>query len=154
MTTEDPDAFMFEFDVLCRGYDYTTDPQKLKLFPSTLKGASLRWFMGLGGRTTNYWEKMKTSFLKRYEDFCKTRELKDEIFKMIAKDNETLEEYVERFNYNLQRSPHTTLPKEFLRVILIKGMKEEWVETLNLMGKGDISQEDYDEIICLCIRCL
>jgi len=66
---------------------------------------------------------MKTSFLKRYQDFCKTRELKDEIFKMTTKDNETLEEYVERFNYNLQRSPHTTLPKEVLRAILIKGMK-------------------------------
>jgi len=96
---------------------------------------------------------MKTSFLKRYQDFCKTRELKDEIFKMTAKDNEALEEYIECFNYNLQRSPHTVLPKEVPRAILIKGMKEEWVETLNLMGKGDISQEDYDEIIRLCIRC-
>jgi len=37
MITEDPDAFLFEFDVLYRVYDYTTDPQKLKLFPSTLK---------------------------------------------------------------------------------------------------------------------
>ena len=26
LTSEDPDAFLFEFDVLCRGYDYTTDP--------------------------------------------------------------------------------------------------------------------------------
>lgn len=40
-----------------------------------------------------------------------TRDLKDEIFKMFAKDNKTLEEYVEQFQYNLQRSPHTTLPK-------------------------------------------
>jgi len=32
-------------------------------------------------------------------------------------------------------------------------MKEEWVETLNLMGKEDISEEDYDEIIHLCIMC-
>lgn len=58
------DAFLFEFDVLCRGYDYTTDPKNLKLFPSTLKGVDLRWFMGLGGRTINSWEEMKTSFLK------------------------------------------------------------------------------------------
>ena len=72
---------------------------------------------------------------------------------MVTKDNETLEEYVEWFHYNLQRSPHTTLPKEVLRAILIKGMKEEWIETLNLMGKGDISQEDYDQIVRLCIRC-
>jgi len=53
LTSEDLDAFLFEFDVLCRGYDYTTDPQKLKLFPSTLKGAALRWFMGLGGGVIN-----------------------------------------------------------------------------------------------------
>jgi len=65
LTSEDPDAFLFEFDVLCRGYDYTTDPQKLKLFPSTLKGAALRWFMGLGGRVINNWDQMKESFLKK-----------------------------------------------------------------------------------------
>lgn len=27
MIIEDPDSFMFEFNVLCRGYDFTTDPQ-------------------------------------------------------------------------------------------------------------------------------
>ena len=26
LTSEDSDAFLFEFDVLCSGYDYTTDP--------------------------------------------------------------------------------------------------------------------------------
>ena len=49
LTSEDPDAFLFEFDVLCRGYDYTMGPKKLKLFPSMLKGVALHWFMGLGG---------------------------------------------------------------------------------------------------------
>ena len=53
LTSEDPDAFLFEFNVLCKGYNYTTDPQKLKLFPSTLKGVALRWFMGLGGGVIN-----------------------------------------------------------------------------------------------------
>ena len=66
LTSEDPDAFLFEFDVLCRGYDYTTNPQKLKLFPSTLKGAALRWFMGLRGGVINNWDQMKKSFLKKY----------------------------------------------------------------------------------------
>jgi hypothetical protein len=35
LISEDPYAFLFKFDVLCRGYDYTSEPQKLKLFPST-----------------------------------------------------------------------------------------------------------------------
>ena len=34
---EDPDEFIYEFDILCRSYDYTTNAQKLKLFPATLK---------------------------------------------------------------------------------------------------------------------
>ena len=48
LITEDPKIFLFEFEILCRSYDYTADAHKLKLFPSTLKEATLRWFMGLG----------------------------------------------------------------------------------------------------------
>lgn len=66
LTSEDPDSFLFEFDVLCQGYDYTIDPQKLKMFPSTLKEATLCWFMGQGGGTINDWDQMKTVFLKKY----------------------------------------------------------------------------------------
>jgi len=153
LTAEDPDAFLFEFDVLWRGYDYTTDPQKLKLFPSTLKGAALHWFMGLGGGTINDWEQMKTFFLKKCQDYCRPRELKDEIFQMVAKPNETLEEYGKHFQYNLQRSPYANLPDNVLKTTMIKGMKDQCVETLNIMGKGDIYQEEYDNIIDLCIRC-
>jgi len=38
---KDPDNFLFEFVVICKTYDYTSNDQKLKLFPSTLKGATL-----------------------------------------------------------------------------------------------------------------
>ena len=141
--------------MLCRGYDITTDPEKLKLFPSTLKGPALRWFMGLGGGVITDWDHMKAEFLKKYQDYCRSWELKDEIFQMIAKPNETLEEYVERFQYNLQRSPYASLPlhDNVLKNTLIRGMKDQWVETLNIMGKGDIYQESYPNIIDLCIRC-
>ena len=40
---------------------------------------------------------MKQAFLMKYQDQYRTKDLKDEIFKMIAKENETLEEYVEIF---------------------------------------------------------
>ena len=29
---EDPDTFLFEFDILCRSYNYLQDTHKLKLF--------------------------------------------------------------------------------------------------------------------------
>ena len=47
-SNEDPDTFLFEFDILPRSYNYLQDSHKLKLFPTTVKDSSLRWFMGLG----------------------------------------------------------------------------------------------------------
>ena len=64
MTTEDLNAFLFEFGILCRSYNYVDDAQKLKLFLATLKNVSLRWFMGLGEYTIRSWDKMKKHFLR------------------------------------------------------------------------------------------
>ena len=82
MSTEDPDAFLFEFGILCRSYNCIDDAQKLKLFPATLKNVSLRWFMGLGEYTIKSWDEMKMTFLKKYQDYCKSKYSKDDIFKM------------------------------------------------------------------------
>ena len=60
---EDPDIFLFKFDILCRIYNYLQDAHKLKLFPATLKEFSLKWFMGLGESSMRTWEDMKTTFL-------------------------------------------------------------------------------------------
>ena len=50
-TFEDPNSFLFEFDILCRTYGYTDDTHKICLFPATLKTIALKWFMGLGEHT-------------------------------------------------------------------------------------------------------
>lgn len=138
MTVEDPDTFSFEIDVLCRSYDYISDAQKLKLFPATLKGVALRWFMGLGFASTRTWNDMKETFLSKYQDYCRTKDLKEEVFKMSQKEDESLEDYVEWFHYNLQRSKHSDLDHEILKTIFIIGMRDDYLDTLNLLGKGDI----------------
>ena len=53
---EYPDEFLFEFDIICLRYDYISSEQKLNLFPATLKGNYLRWFMSLGGETITTWD--------------------------------------------------------------------------------------------------
>jgi hypothetical protein len=114
-----------------------------------LKGTALHWFTGLGGGIINSWDEMKQAFWTKYQDYCRTKDLKDEIFQMNTKENETLEEYVKSFQYNLQIYPYGTLPGEVLKATFIKGMKDEWVETLNLMGKGDI----YKKLIITLSNC-
>jgi len=41
--------------------------------------------MGLGGGTINSWDETKQSFLTKYQYYYRTRDIKDEIFKMTAK---------------------------------------------------------------------
>jgi hypothetical protein len=153
LSSEDPDEFLFEFDILCRSYDYTSNAQKLKLFPSTLKGNALRWFMSLGEHVITSWDQMKQRFLNKYQDYCRTREKKEELFKMMQKEDENLEDFVERLQYNLQRSRHPDVSKDILKTILLKGVRDDSLDMLNMLGKGDISKEPYDVIVNLCKRC-
>jgi hypothetical protein len=67
---------------LCCSYDYSIDSQRLRLFPATLKDAVLCWFMGLVGDTITTWNQMRSTFLKKYEEYSKARELREEIFKI------------------------------------------------------------------------
>jgi hypothetical protein len=77
----------------------------------------LRWFMGLGGDSITSWDNMKLIFLGKYQDYCRTRDQREEIFKMSQKEEESLEDYVECLQYNLQRSKHSDLDKDILKTI-------------------------------------
>ena len=68
ISSEDPATFLYEFDIFCQGYDYMTNAEKLKIFPTTLKWKTLRWFMGLGGSMITSWEGIKETFLEKYQD--------------------------------------------------------------------------------------
>ena len=95
---EDPEEFLYEFEVVCRTYDYLEDAQKLKLFPSTLKGAALKWFMGLLTQSISTWNDMKQTFLDRYLDYCMPTNHKDEVFKMVQKKMKFWRIYLKDFS--------------------------------------------------------
>ena len=89
--TEYLGEFLFEFDILCRSYDYISIENTLKLFFSTMKGNSLQFFMSLGGETITTWYQMKHVFLAKYQDYCRTKDKREKLFKMVNKDDEILE---------------------------------------------------------------
>ena len=137
---------------MCRTYDYMEDSQKLKLFPSTLKGAALKWFMGLVTQSIRTWGHMKQTFLERYLDYCMPTNHKDEVFKMMQKEDENLEDLLERFQYNLKREKMSNLDEETLKSLLLKTIRNEWIDILNMMGKGDISKLPLRDIAELCVH--
>jgi hypothetical protein len=73
----------------------------MNVFPISLKGTSLLWFMRLDENCIQNWEDMKHVFLKRYQDHCKVNEY---IFRMTEGEEEILDDYMGHFQYNLQRS--------------------------------------------------
>jgi hypothetical protein len=146
LVSEDPDTFLFEFVVICRTYDYTTDEHKLKLFPSTLKDSTLRWFMSLEGNSITTWDQMKNTFSERYRDYCRERDTRDEIFRMTQGPDESLEDFEERFQLSYKRAQNCTLDEDSLKLVLLRGVREDLMETLNLLSNGDIYQLDYDDI--------
>ena len=62
----------------------------MKLFPATLKDNALCWFMSLGGEIVAPWEQMKHVFLGKYQEYCRNKDNKEELFKMMQKDEESL----------------------------------------------------------------
>jgi len=120
------------------------------LFPATLKASALKWFMGLGEHAIVDWDGMRRIFLRKYQPYCRSKDSKDDIFRMSQQEDETLEEYLEWFVYNLQKSKHRTMPRDLVRTIFLKGIREEYMDDLNLMGKGDISALPFEEIAELC----
>ena len=95
---------------------------------------------------------MKQVFLTKYQEYCRARDRKEEPFKMSQKEDESLEDFVERLEYNVQRSRHPDLDPDILKTILLRGIRDEHLDVLNLLGKGDISKESYQDILTLCRR--
>ena len=57
---------------------------------------------------------------------------------MKQKEDENIEDLVERFVYNVKRTKMDNLDEETLKSLLLRAIKYEWIDLLNLTGKGDI----------------
>ena len=57
---------------------------------------------------------------------------------MMQKKEESLEDFVERLLYNVQRAGQTDMGNDVLKIILLCGIREYFLDMLNSLGKGDI----------------
>ena len=71
---------------------------------------------------------------------------------MVQKDEESLEDFIERLMYNVHKVEQTTMGLDVLKIILVQGIREDFLGMLNLLGKGDISKESFEKIVELCKR--
>lgn len=69
---------------------------------------------------------------------------------MSQKEDESLEDYVERFQFFLKKSHQNSLFDESLKLIFLRGVNEDCMDALDLIGVGYISQEPFEEIYKAC----
>ena len=68
-------------------------------------------------------------------DYCLPHNCKDEVFKMMQREDENIEDLIERFSYNLKRAKMENLDQYTLKALLLKSIRDEWIDILDMMGK-------------------
>jgi hypothetical protein len=89
--------------------------------------------MSLGEHTILSWDGIKETLLQKYQDYCRPSDARNDIFKMQHSKEESLEDYLERFLYNYQKIKQFSLDTATLRTIFLKGIRDDYIEVLNLM---------------------
>jgi hypothetical protein len=69
---------------------------------------------------------------------------------MSQSEDESLDEYLEKFLYTMHKSKQSNLPLDVIHTIFLKGISNENLDALNLMGAGDISHLPFPKIAKLC----
>jgi hypothetical protein len=69
---------------------------------------------------------------------------------MTQGEDESLEDYVEIFHFSYKRSTNCTIDKDSLKIVLLRGVRDDYMEALNLITFRDISKCTYDEIRNVC----
>ena len=59
--------------------------------------------------------------------------------------DESLEDYEERFHLSYKRAK-CTLDPEYLKLVMLRGIQEDLLDTLHLLARGDIYQLPYEDI--------
>ena len=83
--------------------------------------------MSLGINSIRTWDDMKRVFLEKYKDYCIQHDLRNEFFKMNQKEDEILEDLVERFTYNVKIFKLHDLRLDTLKNLLLNAIKRmDW----------------------------
>ena len=89
---------------------------------------------------------MQKIFLEKYKD----HDLKEEIFRMNQREEKSLEDLIERLMYNFKRGKLHHLGSDTVKTLLLRIIRDEWIDLLNLSSRGDVYQLSFEEICETC----
>lgn len=80
---------------------------------------------------------MQKYFNKKYRDYCRSKDTEEDIFMITMDQDESLEDYKEIFQPGYKRA-RCALEPESLKPVLLRGVREDLLDTLHLLAGGDI----------------
>ncbi|CAM8877728.1 unnamed protein product [Rhodiola kirilowii] len=108
---------------ILKPYQVNVDDFKLKAFYFSLIDAANDWFLTLPSGSIRTWVQMQGKFLDKYYPATKAKEVRKQLQDIRQEPNETIYDYLERFN-RLERSCGTLgMPEKFIIEYLIDGLK-------------------------------
>ena len=99
--------------------------------------------MRLGENTIAHMETMRKKLLKKYQVYYRSKEY---IFIMAQYEEESLEDYLNRFLYNLHKPKHSPFNLNFICTILLKEIRNEYIGVVCSMESRNISYLLFDQI--------
>ena len=112
----------------------SNDAILLRVFPMTLSGGARRWVDRLPGGTINTWDLLKNKFVQRYCPPAITARKLAEIYNFKQKDDETLYQAWDRYNYLFYKYPNHDLNKQQKVSLFYKGMNIATKQILDSRG--------------------
>ena len=79
------------------------------------------------------------------------KDRKDELFRIKQGDDESLENYLDRFLF-VQHRCGILIEKDLAKTIFLRGITDSSLDMLNLMGKGNVNSLPLDEILKLYVN--
>ena len=65
---------------------------------------------------------------------------------MNQKEDESLEDLIERFMYNVKREKLHHLGSDTLKCLLLRVIRDEWIDLFDLISRGDLYLLSFEEI--------
>ena len=78
--------------------------------------------MGLPRDSITTWAHMHQAFNNKYRDYYRSKDTKEEIFRMTLGHDESIEDYEERFQLSYKRA-RCTLDPESPKLVLLRGVR-------------------------------
>lgn len=89
---------------------------------------------------------MESTFLEKYQSYCRISDRKEELFKIRKNEDKSLEDHLDKFIFLSKWCGGEVISLDILKTLFLKGLNDKAWRILDLMGKGDVSQLGLDDI--------